>query len=458
MKWVKINMQKITFRLTMKYTLFFFITLICMSAIILFSTKYYLYNQSYQEIENVSQTIQHKLNSSKDLNNEDLNDISQMNENVDLNLRKNNEVIFSTGEIYDLKIPMDKTLKPNSLELGESNLIYLNNEFINSKNEVLYIQVIKDMDNEREFIVVLFWILIIINIVAFGVSIILGFLMSKKALQPIEKITNQAKEISVSDLTKRINIDGPDDELKRLADTFNTMISSIEYGYEKQNRFALDASHELATPLAVIKGYIDIISRWGKNNPKVLEEGIDSIKKEISNMTKLLDTLLFLAKNDNDIMKLEKNTFWLNELIIEIVKENKIIHKEIDINYDINEAALLYSDRRLIKQMMRAIIDNSIKYSKKDCRIRINSKCYGDKVEIKIKDNGIGISPEDLPNIFDRFYRVDKARTRDLGGSGLGLSIVKWIVDTHGGNIKAHSNEGEGACFFITIPTENLRV
>ena len=456
MRKIKLNTQKITFRLTTNYTLFFFITLIVMSGITLFSVKYYIYNQSFSRLENINQTIQHTLKINETLTNADINDISQMNENIDLNIRKNDKIIFSTSETYNFNIPKDKTVTPKSFEIGENDIIYNNDEFKNVNNDVLHIQIIKDMANEEDFITVLFWILVIINIVAFLVSIVLGFFMSRRALQPIEKITNQAKMISVSDLSKRINIEGPDDELKRLAETFNTMISSIEYGYEKQNRFALDASHELATPLTVIKGYIDIIGRWGKDDPEVLEEAIGSIKKEITNMTKLLDKLLFLAKNDNEITQIEKTKFWLNELIIEVVKENKLIHKDISVYYDINNTVLVYADGRLIKQMMRAIIDNSIKYSKEACEIVINSKSLKEKFEIRISDNGIGIPPEELPHIFDRFYRVDKARTRDLGGSGLGLSIVKWIAEKHGGSVKAESVLGQGTSIIIDIPINKI--
>ena len=456
MRKIKLNTQKITFRLTTNYTLFFFITLIVMSGITLFSVKYYIYNQSFSRLENINQTIQNTLKTNETLTNTDINDISQMNENIDLNIRKNDKIIFSTSETYNFNIPKDKTVKPKLFEIGENDIIYNNDEFKNVNNEVLHIQIIKDMANEEDFITVLFWILVIINIVAFLVSIVLGFFMSRRALQPIEKITNQAKMISVSDLSKRINIDGPDDELKRLAETFNTMISSIEYGYEKQNRFALDASHELATPLTVIKGYVDIIGRWGKDDPEVLEEAIGSIKKEITNMTKLLDKLLFLAKNDNEITQIEKTKFWLNELIIEVVKENKLIHKDISVYYDINNTVLVYADGRLIKQMMRAIIDNSIKYSKEACEIVINSKSLKEKFEIRISDNGIGIPPEELPHIFDRFYRVDKARTRDLGGSGLGLSIVKWIAEKHGGSVKAESVLGQGTSIIIDIPINKI--
>jgi len=421
----------------------------------MFTVRYYIYDQSELQVKNISSTIKHKLKINEMITNNDLNDISQMNENIDINVRKDKEVVFSTTENYQLSISTLQLTKPKILEAGENNLLYFNEIFVNKKGESFVIQVIKDMDEGREFIKILFWILLFINIIAFLVSIALGFIMSKRALNPIEKIVNQAKNISISDLSQRINIEGPDDELKRLSETFNDLIFRIEKGYEKQNRFALDASHELATPLAVIKGYVDIIGRWGKDDPDVFSEAIESIKKEIKNMTNLLDTLLFIAKNDNDISRIEKSKFWLNELIVEVFKESKFIHQHFTIILKNNQSMLVYADRKLIKQMLRAVIDNSVKYSKEGTTIQINSQQAPEGFEIKISDQGIGIADEDIVHIFDRFYRVDKARTRDIGGSGLGLSIVKWITDMHNGRVEAESEFGKGTTIKIIIP-QNL--
>lgn len=453
MKPFRINTQKITIRLTMKYTLFIFITLIIMSATTLGSVKFYMDNQSYDHVENIGDTIKCKLEINESFSIYDLNDISQMNEDIDINIVKNGQVIFEAEESDDVELPIISMGKPKGIRYKGDYLIYFNKEFINENNETLIIQVIKDMEDESDFIELLFWILLILNVISFLVSIVLGFIMSKRALNPIEKIVKQAKAISGSDLSKRINIQGPNDELKRLAETFNEMIGSIEKRYDIQNRFALDASHEIATPLSVINGYIDIIRRWGKDDPEVFNEAIVSIKKEIKNMTELLDKLLFVARTDNDISKIEKNKFGLNELIEEVIKESKLIHTNFDIRLNSNESLSVYADRRLIKQMLRAVLDNSIKYSKENTQIVVDSVGVKDKFKIEISDQGMGIASEDLPHIFDRFYRVDKARTRDLGGSGLGLSIVKWIAEAHGGDVNVESILGKGTKLVIIVPT-----
>ena len=170
-------------------------------------------------------------------------------------------------------------------------------------------------------------------------------------------------------------------------------------------------------------------------------------------MTQLLDKLLFVAKTDNDISKVEKSEFWINELVEEVIKESKLIHPNFDTRLNSNERLSIYADKRLIKQMLRAVLDNSIKYSKESTKIIVDSKLVKNKLRIEISDEGIGIVREDLPYIFDRFYRVDKARTRDLGGSGLGLSIVKWIAEAHGGSVDVESTLGKGTNLIINIPT-----
>jgi len=460
MSWNKLDFHKITVRLTVKYTLFFTLSLLIISGIVLFSISYYINNQSSNQILNISQAVNDRLQMNQDITLQDLDEISQMNENIDLLVYDDKNLLFSTGEDYQSKIPEEKTIKPQNMEMGESKLIYFTSVYqVKSDTDMteqsvkeITIQVIKDMDNEREFIRVLFWILLLLNFIAFLVSILLGFIMSRKALEPIEEITEQAKLISISDLSMRINIEGPDDELTRLADTFNKMIASIEYGYEKQNRFALDASHELATPLAVIKGYIDLIGRWGKNDPNIMDEGITAIKDEISNMTKLLDTLLFLAKNDHENMRLEKNKFWINDLIIETIRDNKLIYPDAMFSYTIKNAVEIKADRRVIKQMFRAIIDNGLKYSKDTVEISMTGELKKDVYEIVISDKGIGIGEDDIEHIFDRFYRVDKSRTRENGGSGLGLSIVKGIIDNHKGSISIKSQLDKGSDIIIHLP------
>lgn len=449
----KFKPSKISHRLTIIYAILFFVALALVNAATLLSINYYINQTSAQQLKLVNQVIANEVKTLKDIPNIDLNNISQITENVDINLIYHDRIIYDTGEHYNLPAPDSSTIrKIFKTEAGENKILYLNDIIILSDGEKIGIQIVKDMDNEEDFLHALSGIMLLIDGLVLVVAIIFGYIISRNALSPIDKITNQAKQISVSDLAARIHIDGPDDELKRLSNTFNDLIARIQHSYEKQNRFTLDASHELATPLAVIKGYIDVIDRWGKDDREVLNEGIESIKVELSNMTSLLDTLLFISKSDNEIFKPEKTKFLLNDLIEEIVKEGKLIDNKHDIFCNTYTDLQMEGDRRLIKQMIRAVVDNSIKYSPDNTKIDIYYKTMNGNAVIQVTDNGVGIPQEDLPHIFDRFYRVDKARSRSIGGSGLGLSIVKWIVDIHNGTVEAESEIGKGTKITINLP------
>ncbi|OCZ49845.1 ATP-binding protein [Dehalobacter sp. TeCB1] len=454
MKFFTFKLRKISHRLTMVYALLFFVALVVVNAATLISLNYYMKQTSIQQLELINETVKQEITSLADIPMVDLRNISQMTDNVDINLTMNNRSVYNTGETYNLPFPASNTKIVRTTEAGEKTVLYLNDKIVLMDKTVLGIQIIKDMDNEQTYLHALSGSMLIIDVLILLVSLIVGYIISKNALNPINKITQQAQQISASDLSKRIQIEGPDDELKRLADTFNDFIIRIQQSYEKQNQFTLDASHELATPLAVIKGYVDVINRWGKNDPEVLNEGLQSIQGELANMTKLLDTLLFIGKSDHEMLKLEKTKFCLNELLAEIVEESKLVTSERDISFLNGEFLLIEADRRLVKQMLRAVLDNSIKYTSQEGTIVINLEKTKKQAIITVKDNGVGIPKEDLPHIFDRFYRVDKARSREFGGTGLGLSIVKWIAEIHGGSITAQSEIGHGTTMTIHLPSD----
>ncbi|AFA49478.1 sensor histidine kinase [Acetobacterium woodii] len=451
-----IQLKKISHKLTVVYALLFFVALVCVNAATLLSIGYYMSQSSIQQLELIDSGLKKEITTLATIPQIDFKNIAQMTNNVDINLIVDGQIVYNTGESYDLpQLTNNATKSIKSTDVGEKELLYLNDQQVLADGKVMTIQIIKDMDNERDYLYVLSGIMLVMDALMLIISILVGYFISKKALNPIDKITSQAKQISASDLTRRIKIKRSDDELSRLADTFNDLIARIQYAYDKQNQFTLDASHELATPLAVIKGYTDLIDRWGKNDPEILNEGIQSIKNELSNMTQLLDTLLFVAKSDNEILKVEKKKFWLNELIEEIVRESKLVTENHVINLDNNDKILITADKRLIKQMLRALIDNSIKYTPLNGTIEMNSQKSKKQAKITISDSGVGIPKDELSHIFDRFYRVDKARSREFGGTGLGLSIVKWIVDNHGGSIDAESDLGKGTKMTISLPLEH---
>lgn len=451
-----LQIKKISHKLTLVYALLFFVALVSVNAATLLSIEYYMNQTSIQQLELINHAIKNEIQTLADIQQIDFKNIAQMTDNVDINLIIDGQTVYNTGESYQLPVLTTiATTSVKSEDAGKTEVLYLNDQQVLSGGKTMNIQIIKDMDNERDYLYVLSGIMLVMDASMLIISILVGYFISKKALNPIDKITSQAKQISASDLTQRIKIDGSDDELSRLADTFNDLIARIQYAYDKQNQFTLDASHELATPLAVIKGYTDLIDRWGKNDPEILNEGIQSIKNELANMTQLLDTLLFVAKSDNEILKIEKKQFGLDELIEAVVRETNLVSENHIIHFNHNEHITIEADQRLIKQMLRAIIDNSLKYTPLNGNIEINALTSNKWAKITISDTGVGIPKDQLAHVFDRFYRVDKARSREFGGTGLGLSIVKWIIELHGGSIVAESEIGNGTKMIVTLPLEN---
>lgn len=308
-------------------------------------------------------------------------------------------------------------------------------------------------DNQpQNYVALLAVILGVFNIIGIMAIILIGSKVSRKLLSPVLLMTETVREISINKLDKRLDVSGSKDELKDLAQTFNDMLDRIGKSVEQQNRFVSDASHELRTPIAVIQGYASLLARWGKDDRQVLEEAISAIQSEADSMKHLVEKLLFLAREDNKTLKIEKQEFLLNEVVNEILRETGLIDKNHTIASAKNEEIRLWADQKLIKEAIRIIMDNSIKYTPPGGKITLNSYRKKDKAVISIEDTGKGIAKEDLPHIFDRFYRADKSRTKESGGTGLGLAIAKLIIDNHQGRIDVWSELGAGTIVRIEIP------
>ncbi|ACV63806.1 histidine kinase [Desulfofarcimen acetoxidans DSM 771] len=311
---------------------------------------------------------------------------------------------------------------------------------------------IQNNNTPENYLLLLGAILGIFNIVGLISIIFFGSKASRKLLAPIKVMTSTVKEISINVLDKRLDVSGSKDELKDLAKTFNDMLNRIQKSVEQQNQFVSDASHELRTPIAVIQGYADLLDRWGKDDSQVLEESISAIKGEAESMKSLVEKLLFLARGDKNTQRVEMSDFALNEVVNEILKETKLIDKSHNIINDQNEQFIIHADPKLIKEAMRIFIDNSIKFTPAGGTIKLNSYIKNKRAFISIEDTGIGISQEDLPYIFNRFYRADKSRNKSSGGTGLGLAIAKWIIDNHYGKIDVWSELNAGTLVRIELP------
>lgn len=302
-------------------------------------------------------------------------------------------------------------------------------------------------------------------------EIIFGTARVRKILRPLNEIAETAERLSnmvfdeekfhsledailkISPVASDERIHIGDSEFKGLEDAINKLLDRMRDSYRQQARFVSDASHELRTPISVIQGYANMLDRWGKSDESVLNESITAIKSESENMKSLVEQLLFLARGINGKTQLTIEEFSLSNMIKEVVEESKMIddkhlYSYINLN-DVN----VYGDVGLLKQTARILVENASKYTESGENIilktGINSK---GEPYFSVQDNGIGIDTEDIPHIFERFFRADAARVRKNGGTGLGLSIAKWIIDNHNGYFSVVSRKEIGTRITVYLP------
>jgi signal transduction histidine kinase len=275
--------------------------------------------------------------------------------------------------------------------------------------------------------------------------------LAEKA-RSLRSLAGTISSIDASRLDQRIRMDTGQKELDDLAAAINSMLNRIDEAYRLQVRFVSDASHELRTPISVIQGYASLLDRWGKDDPETLQEAISAIRSESDNMKDLVEQLLFLARGDNDTMTLYPETFDGVQLVEEVAQEARMVDPNHQFLTKDSGPVMMEADRQLIKQALRILVDNSTKYTDPGGDIWIYASLDGKKVQLTVQDTGIGIDPEQLPYIFDRFYRVEESRARATGGSGLGLSIMKWIVERHGGTIEVVSRKDFGTRTRLQFP------
>ncbi|MGB9867204.1 MAG: sensor histidine kinase [Bacillota bacterium] len=287
-----------------------------------------------------------------------------------------------------------------------------------------------------------------------------GWWLSKAALRPIERLTNDAREIGEKmDFARRVAYVGPQDEVGRLAATFNMMLANLETAYKRleqalasQKRFVADASHELRTPLTVIRGNVELLKRCVGVDAEGTKEAIEDIEYEVERLSRMAGELLDLARADAG-QHLELVPVDLVSLLRSMEKRLAMLANgrrfQLKLETGVQEATVLGSKDH-IERLLTILVDNGVKYTEPQGEIEVGLELSGEYAMLWVRDNGSGIAPEDLPHIFERFYRADKTRSR--GGTGLGLAIAKWIVSEHGGEITVHSELGKGSVFQVKIP------
>jgi two-component system OmpR family sensor kinase len=279
-----------------------------------------------------------------------------------------------------------------------------------------------------------------------------SWLVASRALRPIALLVQTAQTITLShDLSRRVDAPPHQDELGRLAMTFNEMLRSIETAYQAEKRFVADASHELRAPLTAIQGNLDLLNRHPDMSEAERAESLTEVTREATRLARLVADLLALARADAGIV-LNRCPLDLDAVILEAYRTARPLAHGQQFVLDPFEPAAVEGHEDRLKQLLVILLDNALKYTPAGGRVTLGLRRHDREVEIIVRDTGVGIAAQDLPHVFERFYRADPARSRDPGGTGLGLSIAQWIVEQHEGTITLESQPGEGTTVIVRMP------
>ncbi|MBI5975460.1 HAMP domain-containing sensor histidine kinase [Staphylococcus canis] len=315
-----------------------------------------------------------------------------------------------------------------------------------------YVVVIHSLDVYDSLLNFMTYLALIFGLIALFATAIISYIFSSQVTKPLNIITDKMTQIRKDGFQEKLQVQTNYEETDALIDTFNSMMGKLENSFNQQRQFVEDASHELRTPLQIIQGHLNLIKRWGKKDPLVLEESLNISLEEMNRITKLVEELLLLTKGD---IHLNENITERVDVNLEIksrINALQKLHKDYHFKFISNENSIYLNINAFhLEQVLLIFIDNAIKYDKKNKKIEIETQLHKNQVSIFITDYGVGIPEEDQSHIFDRFYRVDKSRSRQQGGNGLGLSIAKKIVNHYHGHISVKSKLNEKTTFTLTF-------
>jgi len=284
-------------------------------------------------------------------------------------------------------------------------------------------------------------------------AVAVGLFLAARALDPIDHITRTAARLSADDLSRRLDLPATDDEVGRLAATFDGMLARLDRAFQRQRQFAADASHELRTPLALLISQADLALERPRT-PAEYRRVLASMRDDARRMTQLLGDLLTLARADAGDDLLVREPLDVGEVARQAVATLAPLARErgVTLQLGVTESVVVAGDQTRLTQLLVNLIDNGLTYTPRDGTVSVQVRRSAGQAFIEVADTGVGIAPEHLPHLFERFYRVDKARSRSDGGAGLGLAISRWIAEAHGGTISVTSQIGHGTTFTVSLP------
>ncbi|MGX4670631.1 HAMP domain-containing sensor histidine kinase [Cerasibacillus sp. JNUCC 74] len=369
------------------------------------------------------------------------------------------KVFISGGQAVKYDVPLDFSTKETQQIIKQKdapNVAVINKPVIwgagRHAGEVVTLQVSNQLTTLDSTMTTLFYVLLVSSGIILVPIIFGGNILSRFLLNPIKMLIQTMQENMKKGNWKKINVENRSrDELYEMEMTFNEMIDYLKDNFEKQEIFVSDASHELKTPISIVKSYAQLLKRRGIDNPKLVKEAMEAIDSEADRMSKLVEQMLVLAKNKHAASMEQVD---LVTLIEETVKTFQGAYGREVLFHKSESSIILTGNKDQLEQVIYILIDNALKYSNDRVEIRLSEK--NKQAIIIVRDYGSGIPEREQNRIFERFYRVDKARSRDTGGTGLGLAIARTIVKEHQGEIRVKSKMGEGSTFIVTLPIEIL--
>ena len=426
----------LSFSLAAAYVLVFLLLMILQGIFVLWTVSYLSDEQSDRQLDTVYSTLAAADFSEEAATSAHINDISF------ITLKRGDGVIYLFGDPKIATSALKQSEGIHQITVGTVNYRLLCRD---TGNGTLYVA--KNLQVEDNIFALLLVVMMVATVIAAIASGVVGISVSQSCLRPIHSMSRLMKEMNVSDLSARLDTTRIHTELRDVATHYNQMMDRLEASYAAQNRFVSDASHELRTPLSVIAGYADILERWGKEDPAVLEEAIASINTQCQGMSELLERLLAISRMDNALPEMKPEERELYPLVQEITKDFALVAGDREIGMEVPKALRLNCDGDMLRQVLVIFLDNAVKFTDGNGEITVFAHELDEEICVGVRDNGIGIPEEKLSKIFDRFYKADPARSEK--GYGLGLSIAAKLSEVMGARIQVESQQGKGTAFTL---------
>ncbi|MCG3204680.1 MAG: Sensor kinase CusS [Elusimicrobia bacterium] len=452
----------IRLRLTLAFGLIFAVLLATFSVVVYFlmssSLERELIKDTEHDMTQVLRVFNHGNWASQ------LAEMPEESEEFKLNIQlldNRGEILYRTEGVQNWDWPVDKAILDKALqkpiwsdtEINEVSHLVLTHAVVSAGSPLHFVQVANsrhDINKIRNRLITC------INVgtpVILIVALLMGQFFSKKALAPVEKIRERAQAFKPSNLGERLVYNGPEDELSRLTDTLNNLFERIQTSVNQTKRFIADASHELRIPLTGLRGTMEVALRKDRTAEEY-KRVIEDAHEESQRLSELVWELLSLARADAGEMALDIKPVDLPSFFkhLEEAAQHLNSEKSVEIIFQGMPSGNASFDEMKIHQLLLNLIENAIKYNKPGGQVILKAQLDPNKLSVFVEDTGVGISKEDQTKVFDRFFRVDKARSRETGGTGLGLSIARSIAEAHKGTLTVQSESGKGSIFQLTLP------